>query len=317
MIQSAWLQRLWLAGLFFFGSEIVLWTDTQREWVEWLLIAGGYLALSALTLEAAAFFRARSIFEALALAGMVGLANGLLLNPTTALVDVPRTLVTRAMGGHALMALAMIGAFTLITGARRTSAGLSALGLGAAGLGLFWGLWARWSPTELAAQPETPLSIMLGLGGLTLLILTALARWLPNTAIPRLSRLDWTLCLGILLALLIIRLLSDQLDSFALIAVPLLIVYCLAVLYFRQRKKPGSFMDTGSSAPAWIGFGLAAAVFLGAGALGYHLPRLIAWGDLLASVAVVFTAYGLIWLPCMSLVLGAQAFSRQARGFNL
>lgn len=313
-MRSAWQHRLWLAGLFFFGSEIILWTNIQREWVEWLLIGCGYLALSALILEAAAIFRARSVFEALALAGMVGLANGLLLNPSTALVDLPRTLVTRAMGGHALMALAMIGVFTLITGARRTLAGL---GIGAVGLGLFWGLWARWSPTELAAQPETPLTVMLGAGGLTLAILTALARWLPTKAIPRLSRLDWTLCLGVLLALLIVRLLNHQLDSFALIAVPLLIIYCLAVLYFRQRKKPGSFMDTGSSSPAWTWLGLASAIFLGTGVLGYHLPRQMESGDLLALVAVVFTAYGLIWLPCMSLVLGAQAFSRQARGFNL
>lgn len=313
-MRSAWQHRLWLAGLFFFGSEIILWTNTQREWVEWLLIAGGYLALAALTLEAAAFFRARSVFEALALAGMVGLANGLLLNPTTALIDLPRTLVTRAMGGHALMALAMIGVFTLITGARRTLAGLS---IGAVGLGLFWGLWARWSPTELAGQPETPLAVMLGAGALTLFILTAMARLLPTASIPRLNRLDWTLCLGVLLALLIIRLLNDQLDSFALTAVPLLIVYCLAVLYFRQRKKAGSFMDTGSNAPAWAGFGIACAIFLGAGVIGYHLPRLVEGSDLLALLAVVFTAYGLIWLPCMSLVLGAQAFSRQARGFNL
>jgi hypothetical protein len=315
MMQSAWLNRLWLAGLFFFGSEIVLWTNIQRAWVEWLMIGGGYLALAALTLEMAAFFRARSVFEAMALAGIVGLANGLLINPSTALVDLPRTLVTRAMGGHALLALAMVGVFTLIAGARRNWTGLGALG--AAGLGLFWGLWARWSPTELAAQPETPLAVMLGVGGLTLLLLTALARWLPTAPIPRLSRLDWTLCLGMLLALLIVRLLNGQIDSFALIAVPLLIVYCLAVLYFRQRKKAGSFMDTGARPPAWTWLGLISAIFLGAGALGYHLPRQTEWGDLLASVAVVFTAYGLIWLPCMSLVLGAQAFSRQARGFNL
>jgi hypothetical protein len=316
-MRSAWLQRLWLAGLFFFGSEIILWTNIQREWSEWLLIGGGYLALAALTLETAAFFRARSIFEALALAGMVGLVNGMLLNPGTALIELPRTLVTRAMGGHALLALTMIGVFTLITGAQRNRSGMVALSLGAVGLGLFWGLWARWSPTELAAQPETPLTVMLGIGGLALLLLTALARWLPTAPIPRLSRLDWTLCLGMLLTLLIVRLLNGQLGSFALMAVSLLIVYCLAVLYFRQRKKPGSFMDTGARAPAWTWLGLASAILLGAGTLGYHLPRQTERGDLLALVAVVFTAYGLIWLPCMSLVLGAQAFSRQARGFNL
>jgi hypothetical protein len=291
---SAWRHRFWLGGLLFFGSEIVLWTQMQREWLEWLLIGGGYLALAALTLEAAAFFRARSVFEALALAGVIGLANGLLLNPSTALVDLPRTLVTRAMGAHALMALAMIGAFTLIVGARRTPALRIGLGIGALGLGLFWGVWARWSPTELVGQPETPLASIL-----------------------RLNRLDWTLCLGALLALLIVRLVSAQIGAFALIAAPLLIAYCLAVLYFRQRKKPGSFMDAGASAPAGGWAAAAAAIFLGAGALGYHLPRQIALGDLLALLAVAFTAYGLVWLPCVSLVLGAQAFSRRARGFRL
>jgi hypothetical protein len=34
-------------------------------------------------------------------------------------------------------------------------------------------------------------------------------------------------------------------------------------------------------------------------------------------ISALFTAYGLIWLPAVTIVLGAQAFSRQARAMRL
>ena len=59
-----------------------------------------------------------------------------------------------------------------------------------------------------------------------------------------------------------------------------------------------------------VGFALA-------GAVGYSLPRGEVASDPLALISALFTAYGLIWLPAVSIVLGARAFSRQARAMNL
>jgi hypothetical protein len=342
---GAWRTRAILAGLLFFGSEVILWTEVGRSPLEWALLLPGYLALAALLLELAQIYRARSLFEAMTLTGMVGLANGVLLNPFTALAEVPRTLVTRAMGGHALVSLAMLGLFLLVMrppeGGRRARTLRLLVGWIAALVGLLWGAWARWSPLELGtAATETPLPLLLALAagalaliGLMLWTLRPIQPppddtrtvWLPGDPLPRphgetlrLTRLDWTLCAGALVALALIRIIEGVTDGFAGVAVPLLLAYCVAVLYFRQRKKRGSFVDEAGEYRPSVGLlALAAAVFLVAGVVGYELPRGAGSSDPLALLAVVFTGYGLVWLPCVSLVLGWRAFNRRAGGLRL
>jgi len=398
---SIWRTRLLFAALLFFGSEIILWTnlgngerpqvtsaplsalfettssetrpeilfasaDDARTPLDWLITLPGYVALAALLLELAARYRARSIFEAMALTGIYGIANGLLLNPTTALVDVPRTLVTRAMGGHALVGLAMLALFLFIqrVGAQRgrqATTLYAALIFAALVVGIFWGAWARWTPVDLWARAETPLPTMLIAAGCAWTLVVALTIRRPNRAPPapkaqgdnepladmaaafrmsatspptmsrggapsaRLTRGEWAACLMMLAALAVLRFAQGVIDGFSAAAVPLLIAYCLGVLYFRQRKKGISFVEGDSPAGGALRTTLrlagAGIVFLAASLIGYDLlrtPELIGTAsDPVAIMAVVFTAYGLVWLPCVSLVLGARAFIKQARGFQL
>lgn len=343
--RSAFSPRHWLlASLLLFGSEIVLWTmPTTRSLFDWGLLIVGYLALSLILLELAAFYRARNIFDLITLAGIYGLLNALLLNPASALVDVPRTLVTRAMGAHSLIGLAMLAFFLWVSGRRRAPLAVFA---GTALVGIAWGTWAHWSPLEFATGGETPLSTLLiaalvplAAGGIALILNPSRGTKAPinaslsftqsegmavgdspssEGAIRRMTRLDWVLVLAAGLTLLIVRWAEGVLDAFSLVTIPLLIVYCVAVLYFQRRKKGAMLLDGlegRESSPALYTAG-GIAVMLG-GLLGYSLPRGAGASDPLAVIAVVFTGYGLVWLPAVSLVLGARAFARQARALRL
>jgi hypothetical protein len=321
-------RHLLLAALLLFGSEIVLWTTpTSRSPFDWVLLVVGYLVLSLILLELAAFYRARNIFDLMALAGIYGLLNALLLNPASALVDVPRTLVTRAMGAHSLIGLAMLAFFLWVNGHRRMP--LVVFG-GAALIGVTWGAWAHWSPIEFSTGGETALSVMLiaafvplAVGGAALAA-PHRANGVPQgegegaRAIRRMTRFDWALVLSAGLTLLIVRLAEGAISSFSLVTIPLLILYCVGVLYFQRRKKGVMLLDAlegRKTSPALYAAG-AIALLLG-GLLGYSLPRGTGASDPLAVIAVVFTGYGLVWLPAVSLVLGARAFARQARALRL
>ncbi len=111
----SWFVRLLLAALLGFASEVLLWTQPTRPLLDWALLALGYLALSGLLLEIAARYRLRDAFGLLTLAGIYGMLNGLILNPATALIDVPRTLITRAMGAHAVAGLIALALFLALT----------------------------------------------------------------------------------------------------------------------------------------------------------------------------------------------------------
>src|SRR5512134_3791736 len=110
--------RLLLAALLAYGSEVLVWTNPPgRPLLEWLLFAPGYLVLASILLDFVVRYRVRDLFGVLILAGFYSLSAALLLNPESMLIDMPRTLVTRVMGAHGLLAAEMIGLFLALTGA--------------------------------------------------------------------------------------------------------------------------------------------------------------------------------------------------------
>ncbi len=314
--------RLLLALLLGFASEVLLWTQPTRPLIDWALLALGYLALSGLLLEIAARYRLRDAFGLLTLAGIYGMVNGLILNPATALIDVPRTLITRAMGGHAAAGLVALALFLALTrGGLRRRGGLIAALLLALIVGVAWGTWAHWSPVEFsgeaASSPES-LALFAGIG----IVLIALASvYAGRTGAPldlRLGAPGWAFTLIVLIGLLSIHAAQGEIDALALVIIVTLTVFSIMILWFQQRKKGSTLLDAvGSEPPSLRRLAPLVIAFALAGAVGYGLPRGELDSDPITLIGALFTAYGLVWLPAVSIVLGARAFSRQARAMKL
>lgn len=285
-----------------FGSEILLWTHPAgRTLPDWVILAAGYLALSAVLLDLAVRYRVRDLFGLMTLAGIYGLAAGLLLNPQTALVDVPRTLITRVMGAHTLVGLAMMAVFLKGADFHRFALVI----VGAVGLG--WGIWVRWLPA-LVDAPETPLMTMM-LYGVGAFILVTTLFWF-NRAGSYSSRLSWLeggIAAAVLAAIFITRL--NAVDSLSMIVIAVLIAFCVMLLWFQKREKGATLL---AQLPVGRVPVTAALLFLAAGAAGYSLP-FSADGEQLALMVGLFTAFGLVWLPTVSLVMGVRAYRKLTR----
>ncbi|MEP7290576.1 MAG: hypothetical protein ABI835_02280 [Chloroflexota bacterium] len=315
-------RHLFLAALLAFCSEIVLWTNPPaREVIDWLLLALGYLALSGLLLELAARYRLRDAYGLLTLAGIYGLLNGLILNPQSALIDVPRTLITRAMGAQAFAGLLALALFLALTGGGLRSRRKLMIVLGltlVAGVG--WGTWAHWSPVAFGngseSAPET-LLIYAGIGFLLIGAAGIAMRRDSTPGDPRLSAAGWAFSAAVLVGLAVIHLLRGEIDTLSLSLIVTLSAFSIMILWFQKRKKGSTLLDGLGSAPDWKTLALIVAAFAVGGTAGILVPRGGASSDPLALIGALLTAYGLIWLPAVSLVLGARAFSRQARAMRL
>lgn len=299
---TPWARRGLLAVMLAFGSEILLWTHPAgRTLPDWLILAAGYLALSAVLLDLAVRYRVRDLFGLMTLAGIYGLAAGLLLNPQTALVDVPRTLITRVMGAHTLVGLAMMAVFLKGADFHRFALVI----VGAVGLG--WGIWVRWLPV-LVDAPETSLMTMM-LYGAGAFILVATLLWF-NRAGSYSSRLSWLeggIAAAVLAAIFITRL--NAVDSVSMIVIAVLIAFCVMLLWFQKREKGATLLD---QLPVGRVPVTAVLLFLVTGAAGYSLP-FSADGEQLALMVGLFTAFGLVWLPTVSLVMGVRAYRKLTR----
>jgi len=307
---------LLLAALLAFGSEVLVWQNPLgRAPLDWLPLAAGYLALAALALDFIARYRIRDLFGLLTLSGLISLTGALCLHPDTAFADLPRTLATRVMGAHALLAAEMLGLFLVLTG---DSVRLrKRLGWGCVVVGLAWGVWAApWSAEEGYAIVSLPTLLLWGAGGVLLLVL--LLRWAARSRVAqddlRLPRLGMLGALAVLGALLAAHILRGALANEPLIFTALLGTLCWAILWYRGRATGATLLD-GRLPPQPPGRGLliaAGVLFFGAAIFGYNLPAFEVGGVTpFRFIGLGFTAYGLAWLPGVSLVLGVGGYLRQ------
>ncbi len=321
-VLPVWSLRCLLAACLLFGSEILLWTNPPgRTIADWLLLVPGYIALAALLLDLILRYRIRDLIGTMLLSGVYGLLASLLLNPQTTLIDLALTLVTRVMGGHALLGLEMIGLFLALTGGTHRARYLLLAGSGV--VGLAWGMWVRWFPV-LDERPygEASLATMLAYGAAGVIVI-ALARTIAvrqaaqlSPEQVRISRREWSVLLILLLALFIVRVAQGALDTASLIAIPALVALCVVILWFRKSDKPGTLLDQRIPLRplplAWLF--IAAAFLFFMGILAYNLPFIvIANVNQLTFIILGFTAYGMGWLPLVSMILGVRAAGRLTR----
>lgn len=318
--------RLVFGALLFVGLELIPWaTPTARPVWAWPLLLLGYAALASVLLDAAARFRLREGYGVLALAGLAALAAALLFNPGYALANPPLTWFSRALGALGLGGLLAMLALLRLGRPIGWRGALLAL-IVAAPLGALWGFWARWSPLALdpAAQPtgRDPLTLALAANAALIGLALALARR-TRTGQPVDLRLPTPALALMLLAglgLLVTRVVTESVDPASALALPVLGLICLGVLYYQQRAKGPTLLDTLPGLPPdrWavvvapvIGVATAAAI------TGSHLPRGAGESDALLIGSTALTAFGFVWLPGVALAIAARAFVRLARADRL
>lgn len=293
MMTRIWLLRGLLAALLLMGGEVVLWADpATHSPLDWLLRATGYLALSALLLDWMARYQVRELFGLLALTGVYGLLAGLFVGSADLLHPLYRV-VTLALGAYTALGLA---AWQVLL--RR---GLWWLG---AGVGLAWGIRVQ------AASPTAELSQMLLYGGLLLAIIGIL--WWAARDIPpaKLNLPEWVLVLAALAGLLGLRWNTRGVDPLLLIISGVLVAYCWMMLWFQQRSGRPTLLDTPQPVSAFTLL-IAACLFLAGGVVGYGIP--FGSGQQRDVIMALFTAFGMVWLPTVSLVVGVRAYRSATR----
>jgi hypothetical protein len=317
MTRRVW-TTLFLAALLAFGSEVLLWPHAGgKTAIGWLAALVGYPAIAAVLLVLAARFRMRDAFGVLALAGVYGVLNGLLINPDTALADVPRTWFTRVMGAHVFVGLLMLALFLSL---RRpwTRARTIVIGAVVVLLGVAFGTWGRWSPELYAGGGQVDrLVLHLVSMGMCVLVVVAgavlasrSAGFAPNT------RLAVLLPALALLGLGIMRALEGALDGLSLGVTGTFALLAVGVLYYQQRQKGPTLLDGLDALPSpgsLYYLAMYATFFYGGTYLGYFLERGEGARDSVYVIGVIFLAYGIVWLPALAAVLGARAFIRLSR----
>lgn len=331
--------RLLLAFLLLCGSEALAWTNpTGRPLLEWLLLVPGYLALSAGLLDFILRYRVRDLFGALILTGIYSLSAALVLNPASMLNDLPRSLMTRVMGVHGLLAAEMLGLFLVLTGGSRRNQRY--LLIGCVVVGLAWGVWVKnWPPDEGFGTVDLTTMLAYGVGGLSVIAVLLYGPFVRSgedadakNGVPtagedadgknavstagrvlQLSRRGWLVVAVVLSSLLGLRLARGEVPAGGLLVVGLLVL-CWAILWFRGRKKGQTLLDGRVPVQPLVfsRYLPAAVLFLAAAVFAYNLPA-IQVGTItpFSFIGLGFTAYGLAWLPTVSLVLGIQGYLKQ------
>lgn len=136
----------------------------------------------------------------------------------------------------------------------------------------------------------------------------------------RLSRRTWLIVAIILIGLLALRLAQGLIDTGWLAVIAMLTVLGWAMLWFRGRAQGETLLDghipiNPLPFSAFIRSGI---LFLLLAVGGYNLPPLqLDTLTPLSLIGLAFTAYGLTWLPTVSVYLGFRHYLRQIEARRL
>lgn len=310
--------RALLTALLMFGGEILLWyLPTERPLRDWLPLTIGYAALASLLLDLLSRWRPRDLFAMLSLGGVFGLLSGVLLNPAISLQNPDITLAARVLGGQSWVGVLMLGLWLALLRGKP----VWLVPLGAAVIGLSWGIWSRGFPVVLTsgAVGEPALTTMLLFAVGALVIIAALWLWAARTAAHitpdalKLGRNGWPAVVIIFGGLLLWQYSEGVLPGATLAVCVLLLTYTFITLWF-QRTQTVPALISGSlplSPPRPLAWIPALALFFICAVAGYAIPSDLGFVETVALVGGLFSAYGLVWLPLVSLWMGYRAIVRQ------
>jgi len=326
-----WLSRCLLGALWLVGSEILFWNDpVARPIWEWGLLFFAYVLIATILLDWIVRYKVRDLWGVMIVLGVYGLFNGILINPFTVFEDVPRTILSHALGGHWFIGLEMFGIFAMLFHHGRTWEYRRAWIWGACVVGFNWGTWVWYFP-QFNADSYTPVTldtmfIYLAVALIPVIILYAILRlrfFAQLTASPadiaksfQLSIREYALLLIPLFGLMAWQLLNENYGDGLGVAVALLIVCTFwTAIWFRgdSQKNPiiSDWMPPNPLRPIWFIAGLV--LFTISTQIAIQTPLVLLPFDLnqLSLLTVVFGGIGAVWVPLVAGVLGYRAFTRQ------
>jgi hypothetical protein len=325
MTPGAWLLRLLLAALLFFGADVLFWTHLHEyTLIEWVVRLAGYVLLATGLLDILVRYRVRDGYVAMALFAGAGLVMSVLIAPGIAFEEFPVTLLTRALGGYTVLSFFMFGAFVALLSGHRVRSRVY-VPVFALWLGFCFGIWMRWTPEYgTFFDVINPSVIGLAVGGTLALILLlyAAVRGLASQVQPPdmlLHPLHWLfLALG-LTVLFLVQGVRGTIDSVMLVSAGVLIAFCWSILW-SQRDDSGAMLMNNllplrplPVLPIVAGLVL----FGGGGAAGYALPLLgVDEFNQLWVLQMYLTLAGIAWLPFVAIVIAVRALDAQTRQWS-
>lgn len=319
-----WTVRLLLAALFLFGSEIILWTDPLNHTVlDWVVRVVGYVVLATLTLDIAQRYRIRDGFDAMVVLAGTALVYNLLMNPTLGWTMIPDSVLTRIIGGDALVQLIMWGILLawLRGDVRKYWWQQAIAGLW---LGIYWGFWMRWTPElrgTFEAVPLTQLTLIAGISFLVivlfyLLVTDQTAKTVQADAFM-LAPLEWAIAGIVVILLFLVQAFLGTISAASFLITLAILAICWLILWLRREEDEITVLEKHlplkTQNPLWVL--LLIASFAGAFYLAYQLPLIsdVAFVNQLWLMEIGSAGMGIIWLPIVASVIATRAVDRFMR----
>lgn len=325
-LATRWTIRLLLGFALLLGGEVLFWGNpAAHTLLDWLLLLMGYNLIAVVLLDILVRYRVRDLWGVMIVVGIYGLLNGLLLNPSDVMADIPRRLLSHSLGGYWFIGMESIGLFFILLN------GLGAykkriLLIAVVSVGFFWGVWVYWFPAfNLGAYtpvliPEMFAYLAFGLTpiiALSLLLRLQISRLKTDTITAQDFKLTaqqaFPVAIG-LLALFALHATQNRIDGTGLFLTVLVLAAFWVVLWFRaDTRKPPLLSAFFPMRPiGWPWLLLALAIFCGMAGLGVALPLVALFGfNQFTLLTTVFGLVGAVWIPLTAAVLGVRSFTRQ------
>ena len=242
-------------------------------------------------------------------------------DPQMALVEIPRTLVTRALGAQGILLMGMLLLWLLLLGVlplRRLMLPLSVI------MGLCWGTWVRYAPilTDLRAPIiSADAFTLVGVGcALAIAFMVYIGRRLPPVTPEELTLDSYEagFIAAVTIALLYRQFDRGVIDNVSGGIVIGLVAICLGMQWFRKDSTRTYFNREVQLRPDWplvasglIAFLICAAIAFNAAIIGDETF------NQLSVVVLIFGVFGVTWLPGVAAILGLRAVLREVSATQL
>ncbi len=311
-----WGLRLIMGAVLLTFSEVVMWQNPPEHTpLDWIARAVLYIALASILIDVTVRFQAHEIAGLALISGLYGLLSSAIVSHSV-FTTLPWNLLLRGLGLQTGAGLYSLLFFVIVMRGRQLV--LREL-IGAASIGLLWGIWIKWYPVQpnihwgLVAIESATLYLI---GGF---VLTGVLFLLVGPRFGVIREKDFQLLwwewivvgTPLFLALIIGMLDANVIPVLPLALVAVLIGIVLGALFLqRHGYEPSILAQVLFAAPNAQSYVILSVVFLVVGTFG---SLLVADGDSPLGIAAYFLiiSLGALWLPAASALVGIRAYRRE------